>query len=239
MKTTDTNSLQPTFSSSFGNGWDKGFGTSFLSLFLVVILVGMLEAPAKFLQVRFNAGDIETGINHLDLFGAGLAAIGVLLFLFGLVYALLLLPVFTYGSKLMFVKATRGIRPDFECLIQGFRENYLYIILAHLLTIALIGMAFIALIIPGIIVACRLSFVSYLVMDKKLDPIAAVEESWRMTKGHAWTIFFMAIVSFFILIGGILLLIVGVFPALVWIKSSFASLYNAILLEKEGQQMEE
>lgn len=239
MKTTDTNSLQPTFSSSFGNGWDKGFGTSFLSLFLVVILVGILEAPAKLLKFRFDATDLDYGINHIHLFDTGLAAVGALLFLFGLAYALLLIPVFSFGSKLMFVKATRGIRPEFECLIQGFRENYLYIVLAHLLSIALIGMAFIALIIPGIIVACRLSFVSYLVMDKKLDPIAAVEESWRMTKGHAWTIFFMAIVSFFILIGGVILLIVGVFPALVWIKSSFASLYNSILLEKEGQLVEE
>jgi hypothetical protein len=32
-------------------------------------------------------------------------------------------------------------------------------------------------VIPGIYVACRLVFVSYLVMDEGLDPITAVEAS--------------------------------------------------------------
>ena len=70
-------------------------------------------------------------------------------------------------------------------------------------------------------------------MDKKLDPIAAVEESWRMTRGHGWTIFFMALTSIFIIFLGALLLIVGIIPAMVWVKSSFASLYHAVSLEKE------
>ena len=242
METKDTNNLKPTFSNSFGNGWDAGFGNSFLTLFLVVILIGLIEAPAQFFQFRLNASDFGHHFYQMHMLRSGLEALGILaglIALFALAYGLLLVPVFKYGSKLMFVKATRGIRPDFDCLIQGFRENYLYIILAHLLVIALIGMGLIALIIPGIIVACRLAFVSYLVMDKKLDPIAAVEESWRMTKGHAWTIFFMAITSMFIILGGLILLIVGVFPALVWVKSSFASLYNAVLLEKEAQLVEE
>jgi len=30
-----------------------------------------------------------------------------------------------------------------------------------------------------------------------------------------------------------MLLLVGIFPAIMWVKSSFASLYQAVLLEKE------
>jgi NhaP-type Na+/H+ or K+/H+ antiporter len=70
-------------------------------------------------------------------------------------------------------------------------------------------------------------------MDKKVDPIEAVEMSWRLTKGHGWTIFFMGFVSIFIVIFGLILLIIGIFPAIIWVWSSFATLYQSILKEKE------
>jgi uncharacterized membrane protein len=97
----------------------------------------------------------------------------------------------------------------------------------------IIGIGIFALIIPGIVLACRLAFVSYLVMDKGLDPIQAVEESWRMTRGYGWTIFGLGFLSIFIAIAGLLCLIVGIFPAIIVISASFASLYQAILTEKE------
>jgi uncharacterized membrane protein len=71
-------------------------------------------------------------------------------------------------------------------------------------------------------------------MDKHLDPISAVEESWRMTRGHGWRIFWMAIVSFFIFLAGLIMLVVGIIPARIWVKSSFASLYQSVLNEMEG-----
>jgi NhaP-type Na+/H+ or K+/H+ antiporter len=70
-------------------------------------------------------------------------------------------------------------------------------------------------------------------MDKKLDPIEAVELSWKLTRGHAWQIFFMGFVSFFIIIFGLFMLIVGIFPAIIWVSASFASLYQSVLNEKE------
>ncbi len=92
----------------------------------------------------------------------------------------------------MFLQAVREIRPDFNMLVRGFKQNYLGIVLANLLTVALVLLGCIMLLIPGIIIACRLAFVGFLVMDKGLDPISAVEESWRMTRGYGWTIFGMA-----------------------------------------------
>jgi uncharacterized membrane protein len=112
-------------------------------------------------------------------------------------------------------------------------ENYLHIVLANLLVFALVVLGLFALIVPGIIIACRLAFVSYIIMDKKLDPIEAVELSWKLTKGHGWQIFLMGFVSIFIVIFGLILFIVGIFPAIMWICSSFASLYESVLREKE------
>jgi hypothetical protein len=43
----------------------------------------------------------------------------------------------------------------------------------------------------------------------------------------------MGFVSIFIAIFGLIMMIVGIFPAIIWISSSFASLYQAVLNEKE------
>jgi len=43
----------------------------------------------------------------------------------------------------------------------------------------------------------------------------------------------MAFVSFFIYIFGLMLILVGILPATMWVKSSFASLYQSVLIEKE------
>lgn len=226
--------LLPNFGDSFGTGWNV-MTDSFLRLFLVVIIMGLIAAPINMLQVKvdpfdfnFHNWDMEH-IFRLSTFGLLAAFYGLL----ALLYAFLVLPVFRYGGKMMFVQAVRQEKVDFETLIKGFRENYLSIVLANLLVGALVALGIFALIIPGIIIGCRLAFVAYLVMDKRLDPIEAVETSWRLTRGHGWTIFFMGFVSFFIAIFGMILLFVGIFPALIWINSSFASLYQSVLLEKE------
>jgi len=238
METIEQNKRLPSASDSFGHGW-RVMEKYFLILFLAVLVIGIVASPTD--TFRWTIDPSHHGNWHWDqnwhLPDLGLIAFGMLAIivgLFALAYALLIVPVFRYGGKMMFLQASRDVRPDFNMLINGFRENYLGIVLANLLTAALIMLGFIALIIPGIIVACRLAFVGYLVVDKKLDPIMAVEESWRMTRGHGWTIFFMAIISFFILIAGICLLIVGIFPAAIWVGSSFASLYDAVLVKKSA-----
>ena len=106
--------------------------------------------------------------------------------------------------------------------------------LANILVAVIIIMGIIVLLIPGIIFACKLAFVPYLVMDRKLDPGEAIKESWRMTKGHAWTIFFMGVLAFFIIIAGLVCCIVGVVPAAMWVSSAFASLYYVVSREEQG-----
>lgn len=231
--------LFPTFGDSFGTGWNVMLD-NFLRLLLVVFVLILLSGPMKGVNFNFDKHDFS----HFNLYGwhgdwdqiFGLASLGALAIFIGLLalaYAFLALPVVRYGAKMIFVEAVRKNKPDFEWLIKGFWTNYLHIILANLLVFALVAIGLFALIIPGIIIACRLAFVPYIVMDKKLDPIESVELSWKLTRGHGWTIFLMGFVSFFIAIFGLILLLVGVLPATIWIKSSFASLYQAVLDEKE------
>ncbi len=242
METNNDYKLVPDFGFCFGTGW-RVMTDNFLRLFLVVIILSIIAAPFKIFNFHFNSSDLHNlpwnlghniGHNMRSIFAIG--SLGILAAFFALIamlYAFLVAPVFKYGGNMIFVQAVRKIKPDFEYLIKGFMENYLHIILANLLVFALVILGLFALIIPGIIIGCRLVFVPYIVMDKKLDPIEAVELSWRLTRGHAWQVFLMGFVSIFIIFFGLLFFIVGIFPAIMWVSSSFAALYESILIEKE------
>ena len=230
--------LIPTFGGSYGTGWNVMLD-NFLRLLLVVFVLAILTGPMKGIDFKFDAHDFKDFPWHWDgdweqIFGlASVGAFAVFIGLIALAYTFLALPVVRYGAKMIFVQSVRKVKPDFEWLIRGFWTNYLNIILANLLVFALVAISLFALIVPGIIVGCRLAFVPYIIMDKKLDPIESVELSWKLTRGHGWTIFLMGFVSFFIYIFGFILLFVGILPATMWVKSSFASLYQSVLIEKE------
>lgn len=209
-----------TLNGSFGFGWEK-MKSYFLYLFLATIIGALAEIPNSLLR---DINDHPT---------AGWIFLGILAFL----YSLLLLPIISYGIDWFFLKAVRDEPLDFKDIFAGFK-NYLNIILAHLLATALIILGFIFFIIPGIILACRLVFVPYLVMDRGLDPIKAVEKSWQMTYGHGWKIFGMGVISFLLIIVGLILLIIGVFFAAMWIGTAFASLYYHIDAQ-EKKELEE
>jgi hypothetical protein len=86
---------------------------------------------------------------------------------------------------------------------------------------------------------CRLmnsssSFVPYLVMDRGLDPVAAIEKSWNMTRGHGWRIFAMYLVAILLFCIGLVLLVVPAFFAWILGSCAFASLYHAVDLEEKA-----
>lgn len=204
-----------TIRGSFGFGWEQ-MKKYFLYFFVAAVIGAIIKVPVD------SVKDIN---GHLS---PGWIFLGILVFL----YSLLLIPVINYGIDYFFLKGVRDEKLEVKEIFIGF-NNYVNIILAHLLASALIIMGFIFFIIPGIILACRLVFVSYLVMDRQLDPIKAVEKSWQMTHGYGWRIFGMGVISFFLIILGLILMIVGVFFAAMWIATTFASLYYHIdYLEK-------
>jgi uncharacterized membrane protein len=197
-------------SQSFGYGWNQ-IKKYFLYLFLATVIGAIAQIPTGL------ASDIN---DHVT---AGWVFLGIISFL----YSLLLYPIIAYGIDMFFLRAIRNENLDFKEIFSGFK-NYVNIVLAHLLATALIILGFIFFIIPGFFLAVRLVFVPYLVMDRKLDPIKAVEKSWQMTYGHGWKIFGMGVISFFLIIIGLILMIVGVFFSAMWIGSAFASLYYSI-----------
>ena len=214
--------LVPSVGGSFSYGWRKMFDKAFLPLLLAVIIAGLLNGPATMSW----KSDSETWFNLVWVLPV---------VLFGLAYGFLFLPVINYGEKFLFLNAMRENEADLKFLFEGFKTKYLKIVLANLIVIALTIIGFIMLIIPGIIVLCRLAFVPFLVMDKDLEPLQAVEKSWQMTRGHGWKIFAMGVISFFLLIGGLIVFVVGIIFSFMWIHSAFATLYQSVLNQTDDE----
>lgn len=222
MKNNNQFKKVPSIGGSFSHGWSRIFGAQFLPLLLTVLIVTLLNGPTY--SFKMEGHDFGPMLLFLPLA------------LFGLAYAFLFIPVLKYGRNYIFLQAMRDEEVDLKTLFEGFRTKYLNIILANLIVWALVFLGLMMLIIPGIIVACRLAFVSYLVMDKNMEPMKAVEKSWQMTRGHGWKVFGIAILSFFIAIAGLIAFVVGILVSMVWIESAFASLYLAVQSEYDDDE---
>jgi uncharacterized membrane protein len=211
---------QPNISESLGNGWYI-MKKYFLWLLLVVVITGIFTGSSPYTYKEEHGA-----FNPMMLF---LVPLGVL-------FGLLVASVIRYGSSLIFLRSVRDIQPEIPLLFVGFQRNYLNIVIANLLVSLIVIAGFIFLIVPGFVFLCRLAFVPYLVMDRGLDGVKAIEESWRLTRGHGWTIFGLGCMSVLIGILGLICLVVGIFPAIIWISASFASLYQAVAFidEKEN-----
>ncbi len=221
METQSINSVTPSAGGSFSFGWRKMFEKNFLTLFIAVIITGILSGPIE-ASFKWDDGD----------FNFVLGAWAVLLIILAIAWEFLVAPIISYGERYLFLKAMRDEELDIKTLFEGFRNQYADIVLTHLVIFALVGIGLVMLIIPGIIIACRLAFAPYIVMDQKMEPMEAIEESWRMTRGHGWTVFFMAIITFFLIIVGLMACIVGVLVSLMWMHAAFATLYQSVLNQK-------
>jgi len=201
---------EPFVGAVYSFGWQR-MKKFFLDLLLITIIVGVVWIPFSTI----------TSLDGRETPG------GAILNLFAAVYLLLLYNPIDYGSAFVFLKAVRGQQFEVKDMFSAF-ENYWNVVLASLLASAITAIGIVLFIVPGIIFACKLAFVKYLVMDRKMDPVEAVKESWNMTKGYAWKIFLMGLLAVLLGIAGLICFGVGIIPVIIWVRCTFASMYYAV-----------
>ncbi len=204
--------FEPTVGDAYNHGW-KTIWKYFLELFLVGLLLFIISIPVNAFSFLIR----EDG----NWFGIGIFVV------FSAAYGILILGPLQYGMYYCYLKAVRRENLQVGDLF-AFKDNYLNVMLAALLTNIIIGIGIFMLIIPGIIFACKLAFVPYLVIDKKMEAIKALQTSWQMTDGYAVNIFVMGLLAIFIAIGGLIAFLIGVIIAAMWIYASFASIYYSV-----------
>lgn len=208
--------FQPDAAQSYSIGW-KVIWVYFVELLIVAIVYAVLSGPTSFFQWR---------IDHWGWFLAPLA-------LFGIAYGIFVAGPIGYGANWVFLKAVRGERVEIRDVFVVFQKNYWNAVIANIVVGVIVGLGIVMLIIPGIIFACRLAFVPYLVVDREMDVMDALRVSWDMTRGYGWQIFFMGFLAFFVVILGLICLFVGVIVSMMWISAAFGAMYHAVEI-KDG-----
>ncbi len=197
---------------SYKNGW-RQMWKYFLRLLLIGIIGFVIILPS------------EIGSEEGSAVGLGIL---------GLIYTILVTGPIEYGLSFVYLKAARNDEPEIRDMFKAF-SNYRNAVLAHLLVVTIVTIGFFLFIIPGIIFACKFAFTPYLIVDRRMAAIEAVKESWRMTRGYTWTVFLIGLLTIPISIIGLICLIIGIVPALMWISATFASLYHTVSTPSEAK----
>jgi len=219
--------LSPGAFECYGHGW-RQLWKNFLELFVIFLIFNFTSqfAGIFFIPMYFIAF-FEKEPNFV-VFLILFAAIATIL---SAVFVFLVARPMQFGLSYLNLKASRGEKFEIKELFSPFKD-YGNVVLAGFLTALIVGFGTLFLIIPGIIFACKLIFVPYIVMDKKMPAIDAIKESWKMTDGHAWTVFGMVLLAGPIVLAGYICLFVGIIISIMWIYIAIASLYHAVRLKK-------
>lgn len=205
----------PTTGASYSVAWDVLWKT-FIELLVVSLVIMVISVPTGTMQWKEH-----------DFHWYFIPLIG-----FGILYSVFLLGPINYSVKWVFLKAVRREKINIKDMFSVFERNYWNAVLANVLVGIIVGFGIVMLIVPGIIFACRLAFVPYLVIDQKMDVMDALKASWDMTRGHGWQIFFIGLLAIPIAIAGLIVLFFGIFISIMWITTAFAAMYHAVCLEK-------
>ena len=199
----------PELGACYGHGWQQ-LWKYFLELLLISIIAFIIGIPS-------SMGGWAKDIPFLS------GMLGFIAFIYGL---LVVNPV-DYGVSFAFLKAARRDKLEINDMFEAFK-NYWNAVLANLLVGVIVVIGLFLLIVPGIIFYCKLIFTRYLVVDRRMGVIEAIQESWRMTRGHAGTVFLIALLAIPLYIAGLICFGVGIIVAILWVKLAFASLYYAV-----------
>jgi hypothetical protein len=198
---------------SYSIAW-KVIWVYFVELLVISIVYVVLSGPVSFFQWK---------VDSFEWFLVPLV-------MFAIAYGIFVAGPIGYGTKWVYLKAIRGERIEIRDMFVVFQKNYWNVVIANIVVGVIVGLGIVMLIVPGIIFACRLAFVPYLVVDREMDVMDALRVSWDMTRGYGWQIFIMGFLAFWIVIGGLICLVVGVFISLMWISAAFATIYHAVEL---------
>ncbi len=142
-----------------------------------------------------------------------------------------------FGYANVFLSVVRKEKFEVERVFSGF-QNYWNSVKAGVLVLLIVLGGLILLIVPGIVFACKLVFVPYLVVDRKMRASEAIQESWRMTNGHVMQVLGIGLLGILLVIAGLICLLVGVIIAEMWIESAAASLYFAVSIQNKTENIQ-
>ena len=142
----------------------------------------------------------------------------------------------SYAVAKMHLRLVRtGEKPDFNVLIDGFKDDFGGIFLIGLLTTLFVLLWSILFVIPGIVKSYEYSMVYYVKADHPdYDWHQCINESKRLTKGHKGELFVLdlSFIGWFIV--GAICLGIGTFWVTAYQSQTKANFYNDLVAAELG-----
>jgi uncharacterized membrane protein len=126
------------------------------------------------------------------LFGFGI--LGIALHFVSFLVNIAVSSFFTAGIVKFALKVARGEPYAFGDVFGG-GGIFLSVLVAHFITSFAVGLGFVFLIVPGVIIAVSLSMTVPLIADRNLGPIDALSESWKLTEGNRVNLFIFGLIG--------------------------------------------
>ncbi len=187
-------------------GWEKTkIHLNFFLVFLLVILI------VTFLLRSFSTGNPFT--QNIS---------SILSFIFDVMVSIGITK-----SVLRIISDESPMMDDF--FLRDFSQVVAYVCGVILYAIVVIA-GIILLIVPGIILAVRLRFYTFLIIEKNLGPISALKESWAMTKGHTWELFLFTLITVALNLIAVVLLGIGLIFTIPMTTIAFGYIYRKLML---------
>jgi hypothetical protein len=239
---------------AYGHGWKylwKHFGILLVIGIIYVVISYIFQIPQMIAQ--FSAGFDYSSFESVYVDAAAFSSIGLLFSIF-VVYPI------SYGQYYAYLRAARDEDVEVKDMFEAFR-NYWNAVGANLLVIIFVGvgpgiamafiymgtvggfsgvLAFVGFVLSvifgilAIILACKLAFVPYIVVDRRMGAWTSIKESWRLSNGHAWKVFLIGLLGIPIFIAGLICLIIGSIISVMWITMAISSLYHSLTPPREA-----
>jgi hypothetical protein len=132
------------------------------------------------------------------------------------------------GLIKIFLRFCDGEIGEFSDLFSCYPLFFKYLV-GSILYGLIVAAGLILLIIPGIIWAIKFQFFDYLIVDKGLGPIDALEKSSEITRGVKWDLFIFGILLGIINLMGFLCLVVGLFVTIPVTMVAIAFVYRKLM----------
>ena len=258
--------VPPGVGASFGHGF-RTLRKSLADLFLATIIFLALILPVAVILgvIAFYTAD-GVFVLEVESFPAAFEALSWEYRLAGGVFGIFYCLPLVFGLSFVFLAAVRGENIKFNNVFAAF-QNYPQVLLVTAVYVVVTGVVSVLLgllttHVPAlgvllslvwsifyIVLMCKLAFVPFLLVDRRLKARDALRTSWRLTRGHEWKVFAVGLLSslMFAAVAGIAGVISLVFivlpPALfvgltvgvlgfifvsMWVLSAYASLYHAV-----------
>jgi uncharacterized membrane protein len=106
------------------------------------------------------------------------------------------------------------------------QNKFWFYVLATLLYGVITALGTLLLVVPGIILGLMFMFYGYVMIEKSLGPIEALQESKRLTQGVKMDLFLFSLLAIGLNLLGMLALLVGVFVTMIVTYLAIAHLYR-------------